>query len=485
LVHFDQFNGIDRDQKNIEIAKSYFESLVRDYPNSPHTPQAQEKLARTVGYLADKQLAIAAFYQREGKLPAARARLEDIIQRYRETPAAAKALHKLAEIYRQEKNDGKAALAYEALIQHYPQSEHSKDARLQLVQLERTKRDPLEALLAHTRDGNSNPTNNGRREAAAPKETPLVAKTVVVHEEPGDEKGVFRKVAGAMNPLGWFSSDDNEEEKTAEKEKIETAQKEKSSGLLSSIWPGGKKPAAKAVVKTQPELIGKVDQSLESRGVAPGAKVAPPDATLPPVEPEPPKGLADAPALLGNIDARLKSVGKDATELPAAPAGLTVPAATTAPRAQARASATSDGIFGSIDQALKEKGVEPPRETVTVRKPSSPEASQPSVQLEPKLPVEKGPLFLELGEYPIQEKPAEVEQAKKLESPPFQPASIPDSLPKGVVQAPSQPQKQKPPETITAERKDGDREEEETKSGFGQIKDDLDSIGRILNPFKW
>ena len=42
-AHFDQFTATDREQKNTEIAKSYFETVVKQYPQSPYAAEAKEK----------------------------------------------------------------------------------------------------------------------------------------------------------------------------------------------------------------------------------------------------------------------------------------------------------------------------------------------------------------------------------------------------------------------------------------------------------
>ena len=52
-AHFDQFTSTDRDQKNTEIAKGYFESVIASYPNSPQAAEAKDKLAKCLEYLAE------------------------------------------------------------------------------------------------------------------------------------------------------------------------------------------------------------------------------------------------------------------------------------------------------------------------------------------------------------------------------------------------------------------------------------------------
>ena len=103
-AYFDQFTTVDRDQKNTELAKGYFETVITNYPKSPQAAIAQEKLAQALGYLAKHEFTAAQFYFQEQKYPAARDRFEEIVRKYRDTPTAVKSLYFLGESYRLEKN---------------------------------------------------------------------------------------------------------------------------------------------------------------------------------------------------------------------------------------------------------------------------------------------------------------------------------------------------------------------------------------------
>ena len=150
-AHFDQFSNTERDQKNTEIAKGYFENVISSYPKSPQAAEAKEKLAKCLEYLAEHEFNIAFFYFKQEKYPAARDRFEEIVRKYKDTPVAVKSLFYLGESYRNEKNVIRASLAYEALIEHYPQTKFAADAKTQLASLDNEKRDPLALLLM--RDG--------------------------------------------------------------------------------------------------------------------------------------------------------------------------------------------------------------------------------------------------------------------------------------------------------------------------------------------
>lgn len=523
LVHLDQFTSVDRDQKTTEIAKGYFESVVKEHPKSPYASQAKEKLAKCLEHLAEHEFMIASFYMREEKYPAAIGRLEEILRRYRDSPSAVKALYQLGESYRQEKNGVKAALAYEALIQHYPKSDLAREAQIRLSQLEKEKHDPLEMLLASSEQARKLGSQEAFQPPSIPTSQPskaanLVAKKEVVVEEPGSDKGLFRRVADTFNPFAWFSSSDRKKENQISEdrrpstvdrqpEEIETAKKEESSGFFSNLWSGinplAKKGNGKGDATRDPEFVAKVDESLKQRGViaAESPKIKAPATELPRIDPEPPPRPLDA-AFLGEIDAKLKSQGKDATQLPAPPESAQWQGSQEArkpPSLPASQPSTSTvGLLGNIDESLKQKGIEPPKQSEEARKLGSQKASQPSsipasqpssqIKLEPKLTVEKGPLFLETGEFEVQQKATEGEEARKPGSQEAsQPPSIPASqLPQVVIQGPPQPQKEKATEIKPAEkRKAESEEEEETKGVFDRMKEDLRNIGKIFNPFGW
>src|SRR5262245_20314846 len=386
-AHFDQFTATDREQKNTEIAKGYFETVLTNYPNSPEAVEAKEKLTKVLEYLAEHEFNIAYFYFQQEKFPAARDRFEDIIRKYRATPTAVKSLFYLGESYRNEKNGVRAALAYEALIQHYPQSKFTAEAKTQLAAVEKEKRDQLElVLMRDRRPGAVAPEAKEDAALAKTRDQNLVAKKEVVQEEPGDDKGFFRRVADKINPFSSSGSDKKEEAKEDKKpagalevltRRAEAQKKEKESGgFLSSLWPfGGKdtnESAKSGEIKTA-SVVSQVDKSLDEKGIDAAARQAAlktPAADLPKVDATPPTPAADTAALLGSIDANLKKSGMDATELPPPPeaaAAFRDPAVAQAiiakagqPPSQAQAQdLQNSNILSSIDQKLKAQGVDP------------------------------------------------------------------------------------------------------------------------------
>jgi outer membrane protein assembly factor BamD len=502
-AHFDQFSATERDQKNTEIAKGYFENVLTHYPKSPQAAEAKEKLVKSIEYLAEHEFSIAQFYFQQEKFPAARDRFEEIIRKYKATPTAVKSLFFLGESYRQERNGVRAALAYEALIQHYPQSKYAAEAKIQLAVVEKEKRDPLELVLMRDRRPGATSASEVKEDPALAKlrDLNLVTKKEVVYEEPGEEKGLFRRVVDKINPFSSSGSDKSEEKKPESALELVTKKnqaKSESGGFLSSLWPFGSskdsKESARSGDGNAGKVLNQVDEALNQKGIDSAARqsVKAPQANLPKVETvAPPK--TDSVALLSSIDANLKKSGKDPDALPAAPEAAAAfrDAATQEVIAKAAQSnpatqnVQSSGILSSIDQKLKAQGVEPVKfdkpPTAEEIKATAQKAPARNVELEPKLALEKGPLFLNPAELPQSEKPAAAQDVKKpdnLENDRQLPNRI---LVKGPVQAPPAASTAKSAEAKTT----ASAQDDEPKGAIEQIRQDIESIGKALNPFRW
>ena len=513
--YFDQFTSTDRDQKNTEIAKGYFENVISAYPKSPHAVEAKEKLAKCLEYLAEHEFTVAQFYFQQEKYPAARDRFEEIVRKYKDTPTAIKSLYFLGESYRNEKNAVRATLAYEALIQHYPQSKFAADAKTQLAQIEKEKRDPLAMLLMRDRRPSGAPAPEVKEDPALAKvkNLNLIAKKEVVYEEPGAEKGFLRRVADKLNP---FSSDDNAKK---EEQKDDTAveqlakrnqaqKKDESSGVLAALWPFGGKDVKANTPNSNPNpktnnLVGQIDDSLKQKGIdsaSSQAALKPPPADLPKTDDlNKTVKTMDTAALLGSIDANLKKSGKDASELPPPPE----PAAgfkDTAVQAMVAKAATqneppkdvqSSGILSSIDQKLKAQGVdagkfEKPPTTEELKAAAaaqkSPVNPATKVELEPKLTLEKGPLYLSPVEVEAQDKSA----AKTAPSAPPPDNDAPQEIPSRVlVKGPIQPQVASAATRPAESKPSSANQDDEPKGALDQLRQDMDSVSKALNPFRW
>jgi outer membrane protein assembly factor BamD (BamD/ComL family) len=517
-AHLDQFTSIERDQKNTEIAKGYFENVITNYPKSAYAGPAREQLAKAVGYLAEHEFNIASFYLQQEKYPAARERFEEIVRKYRGTPVAARSLFFLGESYRREKNNVKAILAYEALLQYYPESKFAPEAKTYLNQLEKEKQDPLAMLLM--RDRRPAAAAAGTTETASNdklKDVTLTAKTDIVYEEPGDEKSVLSRVVDKLNP---FSSSDDRKNEPASPTQIAATkkpdEKQDSPGVLGSLWNGvnpfgGQKPqpvnAATTTNNSQAanngQLVSQIDGSLKQKGIDSTTQTASlqttPQTVSTVAEVKPPPQTMDTGKLLGDIDINLKKSGKSVEELPeppeahpafSDPAVKEAIAATdkTKTNQEPQQDVASTGLLSSIDQKLKSQGVEPAKFEAppTVNQAPKQEPVR-KVELEPKMAIEKGPLFLAPAQVPAQEKApsasATANPEKKTEASETQQALGNREFPRTLVKGPTQPQPAA--KTVEQKRPSPPGLDDEPKNVIDQLKDDVENVGKVLNPFRW
>jgi hypothetical protein len=209
----------------------------------------------------------------------------------------------------------------------------------------------------------------------------------------------------------------------------------------------------------------------------------------------------DTGKLLGDIDSTLAKSGRNVADLPAPPQAAAVftdaVAAEAAARAKAKPAPTespiTSGLLSSIDQKLKSQGIEPARfEPSSPDQATSAEKESPrKVELEPKLAVEKVPLFLPAGEISPQEKPgstalqepSQPDRKPEISDKPPEPA--PREIPRSIVRGAVQPQTVAPPVKPAEPKKPAPGQEEEPKTVFEQMKEDAGNIGKLLNPFSW
>jgi outer membrane protein assembly factor BamD len=504
-AHFDQFTSTDRDQKNTEIAKGYFENVISTYPKSPQAAEAKEKLAKCLEYLAEHEFNVAFFYFKQEKYPAARDRFEEIVRKYKDTPTAVKSLFYLGESYRNEKNLVRAGLAYEALIEHYPETKFAADAKTQLASLDKEKRDPLALLLMRDRRPAAAATPEVKEDPALAKlkDMNLVAKTEVVHEEPGDEKSLIRRVADKLNP---FSSSSSTKEEKPNETIMETlakrgqAQKEAQKKQESTAVAASKTSASTGGGKVS-NVVAQIDDSLKQKGIDPVTQTAlePPMADLPNTDDlaQPPPEATNTAALLSSVDSNLKRSGKDSTELPPPPepaeafknaAAVQAVIAKAAQTQEPPKDVQSSGVLGSIDQKLAARGVQPAQfekpptaeevKAATVEK----SGAKTKVELEPKLSVEKGPLFLNPGNVEVGKETAPTTEPKQVET--ASAAAAPELPSRVLVKGPIQTQADPNPKE-TAIKRATTSTDDETKGVFDQLRQDVDNVSKALNPFRW
>ena len=275
----------------------------------------------------------------------------------------------------------------------------------------------------------------------------------------------------------------------------------RSGGLWPSLWPFDSKNAktGEAGPGAKPSgLVSQIDESLKQKGIDADTRqsaLKPPPTELPNTDdlakPRPP--TMDTSALLSSIDGNLKKSGKDTAELPPPPEAAQAfkdIAATQAVAAKPKPSSSQDvqtsGILSSIDQKLKSSGVEPgnfhpPPSAAEIKGAAATQKPQArNVEIEPKVTLEKGPLYLSPAELPSQEAPAAVAPSKTPDE-----LDRTNELPSRIlVKGPVQPQAGAG-STAPAIKKPASTSGDEPKGALDQIRQDIDSASKVLNPFNW
>jgi outer membrane protein assembly factor BamD len=99
ISYYEQISDVSRDQKMTRMALESLEDLVRRFPDSRYTRDAELKIDLARDHLAGKHMEIGRFYQDQGEFLAAINRFRAVIQDFQTTTHAPEALHRLVECY--------------------------------------------------------------------------------------------------------------------------------------------------------------------------------------------------------------------------------------------------------------------------------------------------------------------------------------------------------------------------------------------------
>jgi outer membrane protein assembly factor BamD len=133
--YFDQMPTLERDQALTAKAQAEFEKLLRQYPESRYAPDSLVKIEACRLRLAQKEVWIAEFYVRQGKLEAAVQRYDAVLRDYSRTAVAPQALFQKADALRRLGRSDEAANVLQRLVDDYPTSDWSRRAQEQIPRL--------------------------------------------------------------------------------------------------------------------------------------------------------------------------------------------------------------------------------------------------------------------------------------------------------------------------------------------------------------
>jgi len=134
LINFNEDNSLvgrltgrddlsDRDPQRAERALSAFRDLVRRYPESRYTGDAQRRMAHLNNALALHDLHVAEYYERRGAWLAVVNRARNVVENYETTPAVEQALGMMMRAYREMGMQGLATDTERVIASNFPNSE--------------------------------------------------------------------------------------------------------------------------------------------------------------------------------------------------------------------------------------------------------------------------------------------------------------------------------------------------------------------------
>ncbi len=148
MSYISQIKTADRDQTFTKKALTSFEYLVANYPPNLFTEKAKDKIGLCRKQLGEHEFYIGEFYYRQGKYWAAASRFEELLEKFPRWLDEDKALLYLGKSYIGLNQEEKAKEALVRLVNDYPRSRCTKEAKTILsrgLQLKKTSRKAMEA----------------------------------------------------------------------------------------------------------------------------------------------------------------------------------------------------------------------------------------------------------------------------------------------------------------------------------------------------
>ena len=337
-VNLAQFTGVDRDLEKVKEARGYFQSVVKDHPQSEHVADARKKLAETRLHLAERELYVGNYYLKEERYPGARERFENVLREYADTPTAPKARAALDGMPAMQKGAGESRVPADPPA--HPKAAVEQGATAAPTRFITKKGYDYEDPARRSWTSYLNPFSWGRSTTEEPVET---AAATVASEGLSSAAGTAaaEETAPAEKKKSWFSFL-NPFASSEEKEPAKAGPDETKS--------------AKAVVEGVDETLG-----TSSKGDAP----KPPVSSLPPEEKETGPTPDDPAAVLGDIDTRLggqTSPGGVPTAPAADPALFSVKKPKPAAEKPETGEPPQSGLLEGIDRQLRREGIDTRRE---------------------------------------------------------------------------------------------------------------------------
>ena len=99
MCYYEQISDVGRDQEMTQRSQEAFDELIRRFPESDYSQDAELKVDLIRDHLAGKEMEIGRYYQRREFWLASINRFQTVVEQYQTTTHVPEALHRLTESY--------------------------------------------------------------------------------------------------------------------------------------------------------------------------------------------------------------------------------------------------------------------------------------------------------------------------------------------------------------------------------------------------
>jgi outer membrane protein assembly factor BamD len=136
MVYFNQIESPERGYSGAASALAEFEKLKRDFPRNPYKELIEIRIEKCRNVMADYELLVGEFYMKKGAYTPAIDRFEGLLKNFPDYKKQEKVLMDLAHSYKKIGQKEKSAEKLKDIIEKYPNSPVTSDAKKELSSLQ-------------------------------------------------------------------------------------------------------------------------------------------------------------------------------------------------------------------------------------------------------------------------------------------------------------------------------------------------------------
>lgn len=136
MVYFNQIESPERGYSGAASALAEFEKLKRDFPRNPYKELIEIRIEKCRNVMADYELLVGEFYMKKGAYTPAIDRFEGLLKNFPDYKKQEKVLMDLAHAYKKIGQKEKSAEKLKNIIEKYPNSPVTSDAKKELSSLQ-------------------------------------------------------------------------------------------------------------------------------------------------------------------------------------------------------------------------------------------------------------------------------------------------------------------------------------------------------------